>query len=107
MALSGRIPLIVAENPQLADVVRAVAHGGSRGDASGMTPDSRERIERQHIETKRCLALLAEAIARAERWYARQEAERSAFDRRATRTVDWLRTGGWVGPAIVWNPSRI
>jgi len=70
-----------------------------------MTADSRERIKCEHIELKRCLALLAEAIARAERWYARQEAELAAFDRRAKGTVDWLRTGGWVEPSPAWNPS--
>jgi hypothetical protein len=70
-----------------------------------MTAESRERINRQHIELNRCLALLAEAIARAERWYARQEAELAAFDRRAKGTVDWLRVGGWVEPSMAWHPA--
>jgi hypothetical protein len=70
-----------------------------------MTADSRERIKRQHIELTRCFALLAEAIARAERWYARQEAELAAFDRHARSTVDWLRAGGWVEPSTAWHPA--
>ena len=73
---------------------------------SAMTAAARERSLREHIELKRCLALLAEAIARAERWYARQEAELAEFDRHATGTVDWLRAGGWVEPSITWHPVR-
>jgi hypothetical protein len=68
-----------------------------------MRPDAREHIHRQHLELTRCLALLAEAIARAERWYARQEAELASFDRRATDTVTRLRSGGWVGPSYAWR----
>jgi hypothetical protein len=70
-----------------------------------MTPDARECINRRHLELQRCFALLAEAIARAERWYARQEAELLAFDRRAKGSVDWLRTGGWVEPSLEWHPA--
>jgi hypothetical protein len=70
-----------------------------------MTAASRERINHEHLELKRCLALLAEAIARAERWYARQEAELTAFDRRAKGAVDWLRTSGRVEPSMVWHSA--
>jgi hypothetical protein len=68
-----------------------------------MTAEVRERRNRDHIELMRCFALLAEAIARAERWYAHQEAELNAFDRRAAGTVAWLRTGGWVAPTLAWH----
>jgi hypothetical protein len=87
-------------------VVRAVVRRGSRSDGVAMFADSRERLGREHIELKRCLALLATAIARAERWYARQEAELVAFDRHATGTVDWLRAGGWVDPSMTWHLVR-
>jgi hypothetical protein len=91
--------------PAPGSVVRAVVRHDSRGDALAMSADSRERITRDHVELKRCLALLAAAIARAERWYARQETELAAFDRRATGTVDWLRAGGWVEPSLAWSPQ--
>jgi len=71
-----------------------------------MTADARERINRQHLELLRCLVLLSEAIARAERWYSSQEAELAAFDRRAKGTVDRLRNAGRVQPSLAWNPSR-
>jgi hypothetical protein len=83
-----------------------VAGGAShRNRFSAMTAESRERIRREHLELQRLLTLLAQAIARAERWYARQEAELLAFDRRAKGSVDWLRTGGWVEPSLEWHPA--
>ena len=92
-------------NPAPGSVVPAVARGDPRRDGLWpMTADARERIKREQVELKRCLALLAEAIARAERWYARQEAELAAFDRRTGGTVNSLRAGGWVDPSLAWHP---
>jgi hypothetical protein len=83
-----------------------VAGGAShRNRFSAMTAESRERIRREHLELQRLLTLLAQAIARAERWYARQEAELAAFDRRASSTVERLRAGGWVEPSTAWHPA--
>jgi hypothetical protein len=69
-----------------------------------MTTEQRALLKHQHDELKQCLALLADAIARAERSYARWVAELSSFDRRATATVDRLRMGHCIGAAVVWDP---
>ena len=44
-----------------------------------------------------CLALLEEAIARAERWYARRERALADFDLRAEEMVRRLRKAGMLG----------
>jgi hypothetical protein len=44
-----------------------------------------------------CLALLEEAIARAERWYARRERALADFDLRAEEMVRMLRNAGMLG----------
>jgi len=50
-----------------------------------------------------CLALLEEAIARAERWVARRERALVDFDTRAAGMVDWLRRAGVLGAAVRWE----
>jgi hypothetical protein len=69
-----------------------------------MTPGPHDLVKRERIELKRCLALLAEAIAQADRWYARREAELAAFDRRARSTVDRLRAEHRVNASMAWHP---
>ena len=70
-----------------------------------MTSDAHDLLKHDRIELKRCVALLADAIARAERWYARREAELVAFDRRTKRRVDRLRIDGSVQPSLIWQPA--
>ena len=50
-----------------------------------------------------CLALLEEAIARAERWVARRERALADFDTRAAGMVDGLRRAGVLGAAARWE----
>lgn len=71
---------------------------------SCMTPDLHDLVRRERVELHRRLALLAEAIAQADRWYARREAELAAFDRRARSAVDRLRSEQRVDAATAWNP---
>jgi hypothetical protein len=70
-----------------------------------MTADAQDLVRRERLELKRCLALLAEAIAHAERWYARREAELVAFDRSAGRAVDRLRIERHVRASMTWRPA--
>ena len=51
-----------------------------------------------------CLALLDEAIARAERWYARRERALAEFDLRAADSVRRLRNAGMLAPFRGWDP---
>jgi hypothetical protein len=51
-----------------------------------------------------CLALLEEAIARAERWVARRERTLAHFDARAAGMVDGLRRAGVLEAAVRWEP---
>jgi hypothetical protein len=53
-----------------------------------------------------CLALLDEAIARAERWYARRERTLAEFDHRAADVVRRLRAAAMVRPSMSWDPDR-
>ena len=53
-----------------------------------------------------CLALLDEAIARAERWLARRERTLAEFDRGAADSVRRLRAAGMVRPSMSWGPAR-
>jgi hypothetical protein len=52
-----------------------------------------------------CLALLEEAIARAERWVARRERALADFDARAAAMVDGLRRAGVLEAAARWQPA--
>jgi hypothetical protein len=70
-----------------------------------MAPDFHDLVRREHPEFKRCLALLAEAIAQADRWYARREAELAAFDRRTRAGVDRLRAEHRVNPSLAWHAA--
>jgi hypothetical protein len=54
---------------------------------------------------KQCLALLDEAIARAERWYADREREIAELDHRAADVVRRLREAGAVRPSITWTAA--
>jgi hypothetical protein len=71
-----------------------------------MTPDHLALIRRKRLERDRCAALLADAITRAERWYARREATLTAFDRHTARDVGRLRAEGRIEPSIRWEPTR-
>jgi hypothetical protein len=52
-----------------------------------------------------CLALLEEAIARAERWLARREDALADFDARAAGMIDGLRRAGVLDAAVRWQPA--
>jgi hypothetical protein len=91
--------------PAAGTVVTAVVRGGPRADTWCMTPDLHDLVERERIELKRCLALLAEAIAQADRWYARREADLTALDRRARARVDRLRTEHRIDASIAWHSA--
>ncbi len=49
-----------------------------------------------------CLALLEEAIARAERWVARRERALAELDLRAVEAVRRLRSVGVLAPSATW-----
>ncbi len=49
-----------------------------------------------------CLALLEEAIARAERWVARRERALAELDLRAVEAVRRLRTAGVLAASATW-----
>lgn len=70
-----------------------------------MTPDHLELIRRKHIELERCRALLADAIKRADYWYARREATLAALDREATHSVDRLRAERRIDASIHWETT--
>ena len=53
------------------------------------------------LDLKRCTALLADAIARGDRWYARQEATLAALEHDAATAVSRLRAAGLIQPSIV------
>jgi hypothetical protein len=83
------------------------AHQGRRRralwrlDSSGRRPRSGPRPEPEDVEL--CVALLDEAIARAERWFACRERVLADFDVRATEMVRRLRVAGMVGPSTTWT----
>jgi hypothetical protein len=52
-----------------------------------------------------CLALLEEAVARAERWVARRERALADFDARAAGMVDGLRRAGVLEAAARWQSA--
>jgi hypothetical protein len=70
-----------------------------------MTADHLGLMRRRRIELNRCMALLADAIASAERWYERREATLAAFDREATGSVSRLRAAGRIQASIVWHST--
>jgi hypothetical protein len=87
-------------------VGRPVGRGHWRLDASGRhrrgyTTHCGPPAEPEDFELY--LALLEEAIARAERWVARRERSLADLDTRATEMVDWLRRAGVLGPAARWE----
>jgi hypothetical protein len=51
------------------------------------------------------MALLDEAIARAERWVARRERALAALDLRAVDAVRRLRSAGVLAPSATWDLS--
>jgi len=69
----------------------------------GHRPGDPLRAEAEDFEL--CLALLDEAIARAERWCALREYALADFDRHAADMVRRLRTAGMLGASTTWEPS--
>jgi hypothetical protein len=67
----------------------------------GHRPAAGRRTEPEDYEL--CLALLEEAIARAERWLARRERALADFDLRATQMVNRLRGAGVLGATARWD----
>jgi hypothetical protein len=69
--------------------------------ARGHRPAAGRRTEPEDYEL--CLALLEEAIARAERWLARRERALADFDLRAAQMVNRLRSAGVLGSSTRWD----
>ena len=88
--------------PAAGRVEAAVADHLRPGDAALMTTESRELVAHKRLERNRCARLLADEIARSDRWYARREATLVAFDRDATVTVTRLRAEGRIDASIRW-----
>jgi hypothetical protein len=72
-----------------------------RLDPSGRHPRLGPRPEPENAEL--CLALLDEAIARAERWLARRERALADLDARTVEIIRGLRGAGMLGPATTWE----
>jgi hypothetical protein len=53
-----------------------------------------------------CLALLDEAIARAERWCDRRERALTDFERRVADMIRTLRDAGMLAPTMSHEPVR-
>jgi hypothetical protein len=104
-ASSGRIAVILAGNPQSAAWFRRSCAAGRVPILVAMAPDLHDLVRRERLELNRCLRLLAEAIAQADRWYARREAELAAFDRRARTGVDRLRAEHRINSSMVWHTA--
>jgi hypothetical protein len=82
--------------------------GRWRLDASGRHPRAHCPGDARGAEPEDfavCLALLDEAIARAERWYARREHVLADFDQRAADMVLRLRDAGMLGASTRWEPA--
>jgi hypothetical protein len=71
--------------------------------ARGHRPGDARRAEPEDFEL--CLALLDEAIARAERWCARRERALADFDQRAADMVRRLRAAGVLGASMKWQAA--
>ena len=74
---------------------------------AGRPQRSLRRLDRggRHPEPEsfeHCLALLEQAIARAERWCARRERDLADFDLRATEMVRRLRNAGVLASSTTW-----
>jgi hypothetical protein len=69
--------------------------------ARGHRPAAGRRTEPEDYEL--CLALLEEAIARAERWPARHERALADFDLRAAQMVNRLRSASVLGSSTRWD----
>jgi hypothetical protein len=77
-----------------------------RLDPSGRHPRGYARRDGCRLEPEDfelCLALLDEAIARAERWLACRERVLADFDVRAVDVVRRLRIAGMVAPSTTWD----
>jgi hypothetical protein len=85
----------------------ARAHQGRRRralwrlDHSGRHP--RHGSGRELEDSELCLALLDEAIARAERWLYRRERALADLDASATDIVRRLHVAGMLAPSTSWN----
>jgi hypothetical protein len=85
-------------------LIRGRAHEGRRRralwrlDPSGRHPRPGPHPEPEDFDL--CLALLDEAIARAERWYARRERALAEYDDRAADVVRRLRNAGMLQPSM-------
>ncbi|HEX6695549.1 MAG TPA: hypothetical protein VF080_02100 [Solirubrobacteraceae bacterium] len=82
------------------------AHGGrwrrsSRCSYVGRPHPGRDGAEGETFEL--CLALLEEAIARAERWCVLRERALGDFDRRAADMVRRLRNAGMIKVTTRWE----
>ena len=71
----------------------------------GQAPDAEQQMRRLRLQRALNEALLAEGIDEAERRCDRLARGLAAFDRRASRRVDWLRATGSVRETMVWDPS--
>jgi hypothetical protein len=76
-------------------------HGGRRRRSLRRLDIGCPHGEREDFE--HCLALLDEAIARAERWYQRRERELADLDLRAADMVRQLRNAGRLAPSRSWG----
>jgi hypothetical protein len=105
-----------ASDPRRVTVTAPIAraHGGRlrrarwRLDPSGRHPRGHRPGDPRRAEVEDfelCLALLDEAIARAERWCALREHALADFDRRAADMVRRLRTAGMLGASTTWEPT--
>jgi hypothetical protein len=79
---------------------------GGRSARARLRIDRRTRHAEPEPETfELCLVALEEAIARAERWYARRERALADFDLRAAEMVRRLRDAGMLGSSARWEPA--
>jgi hypothetical protein len=89
---------------------RTADHPSRRGhwrlDASGRRRRGHPSLhgsEPEPEDFELCMALLEEAIARAERWVARRERALAALDLRAVDAVRRLRSAGVLAPSATWD----
>ena len=86
---------------------RGSAHQGRRRRALWrLAPSGRHPRGGPPPETEAfalCLALLDEAIARADRWFACRERVLADFDVRADDMVRRLRIAGMIAPSATWT----
>jgi hypothetical protein len=85
---------------------RPSRRGHWRLDASGRHRrgyPSLHGSEPERDDFELCLALLEEAIARAERWVARRERALVELDLRGVDAVRWLRSAGVLEASATWD----